>query len=258
MERVIISAPFGNHFKPKGATPTLGTFTLYYRGGLFYRLWRMALTLRYHSQSQSWINKLGLPNPGIGSLPITHDHTKEIISIHGFNGDDWLMLANHLRHFPKEHGPITVELNLSCPNVGHDVIVAEVTRAVVILQHNDVRIIAKLPPIRWMDWVHPLYDMGIRMFHCCNTIPTPGGGMSGKPLKQYSLCAVEDIKDEFGSEVTVIGGGGITCLDDVRDYVKAEADHVALGSMLLNPFNHWGLEKFIQDATALFPREEMK
>jgi len=35
----------------------------------------------------------------------------------------------------------------------------------------------------------------------------------------------------------IIGGGGITHLDDVKDYQSAGATHFAVGSVLFNPFN---------------------
>jgi dihydroorotate dehydrogenase len=65
----------------------------------------------------------------------------------------------------------------------------------------------------------------------------PAGVMSGKPLMQLSLAAIRDFREAFGDSVTLIGGGGITSVDDARTYLSTGADHVALGSMLFNPLN---------------------
>jgi dihydroorotate dehydrogenase len=237
---LVIAAPFGNYLRRPFATSTLGTYTREFRAGWTKRLWRIASTVRYNRRTQTWVNKLGLPNPGIGHLiDGAPDLSTSIVSIHGFTEDDWVALALSLEH----SRPLAVELNLSCPNVTATSINEGVKAAQAVLQVFDQyggegpQIIAKLPPIRWMDYGLALYDNGIQAFHLCNTIPTPGGGLSGKPLKQFSLWAIEEFRDEFGSSVFVIGGGGVTEVSDVLDYKKAGADSVAVGSMLINPFN---------------------
>lgn len=233
MERLIISAPFGSYFSHEGATSTLGTFTLHNRGGLLWRLWRCALTLRYHRHLQAWTNRLGLPNPGIQSLAPGGDYSKRIISVYGFTREEWFLVADSVaRRFP-----LAAELNLSCPNLNHSVFLDDAAVAVDRLLSRNIPVIAKLPPVRPLDFAIPMWGCGVRTFHACNTLPVPAGGMSGKPLKQLSLWAVRTLKDRWGNDATVIGGGGVTCEEDVRDYLSTGADHVAVGSMLLNPFN---------------------
>jgi dihydroorotate dehydrogenase len=244
---LIISAPLGNYLSFAGCTSTLGTFTLRRRGGPFYRLWRCAWTLRYSWRLRGWINKLGLPNPGIDSLA-GRDLSDVIVSVHGLDAGEWAALGAavlSMRRFP-----LGVELNLSCPNVtdGRDAFAAAV-RVASFLVDGGVRVIAKLPPVRWMEPGDPLYDAGVRTFHLCNTIPTAAGGLSGKTLKQYSLWAIECFRQSFGDAVTLIGGGGVTCEQDVLDYRSAGADHVAVASMLLNPFN-WRKVPRLLEATA--------
>lgn len=230
IEKLIIGAPFGNYLKFPGATPTLGTFTLKRRGGMAYRLWRCLRTLRYSRRMQAWINKLGLPNPGIDSVQFG-DYYDKIISVFGFNKNEWDTLASRLSLLNIG----AVELNLSCPNISHSTLAQDVKQATLMLS-TTTEVIAKLPPVRWMELAKPLFDIGVRWFHCCNTIPTPGGGISGKPLKQYSLWATEEIKDRWGTQVKVTSGGGISRVKDIMDYEKAGADHFAVGSLLLNPF----------------------
>ncbi len=252
ISRLIIGCPFGNYFSRPGITSTLGTFTRKPRGGFFWRAWRLAVGLRYSWLAGGWVNNLGLPNPGIVSLCGVHSLTSPapncIVSVHGFDRVEWEQMALILSG---DWAPLTTELNLSCPNVEHKHRVEDdVVPAAKILLKNGVRVIAKLPPVRWFDLAEPLYAAGVRGFHLCNTLPVRGGGLSGKTLKQLSLWAVGEFRRRWGDSVTLIGGGGVTCEQDVRDYLNAGADHVAVGSMLLNPFNWWKLDKLLAVASA--------
>jgi dihydroorotate dehydrogenase len=247
MNRLIVSAPFGNYLSFPGVTSTIGTYTLKHRAGLLRRIWRVISTVRYSRRNQAWVNRLGLPNPGITSVTPEMASGK-ILSIHGFSELEWMSLADTCCQLL----PLAVELNLSCPNVTAASMAdlgRQVRRAVPFLLSREIPVIVKLPPVRWMDLALPLFEHGCRIFHCCNTIPTPAGGMSGKPLKQFSLWAIHDLRVRFHSNIMIIGGGGVTCEQDARDYLDAGADHVAIGSMLLNPFN-WRKVKGILKAAS--------
>lgn len=233
MNRLIVGAPFGNYLRWPGVTSTLGTFTVNRRAGWLGRLWRVLRTVRCWPRVGAWVNKLGLPNPGIDSLRPGH-YSGDIISVHGFDTVEWNRLA--LKLLDSRFRPGAVELNLSCPNVEHSHLVRDVETAVGLIG-GAAKVVAKLPPVRWMELAVPLYSLGVRHFHLCNTIPTPGGGMSGKPLKQFSLWAVRECRQKWGDGVVLVGGGGVTELADVAEYVEAGADHVAVASMLFNPLN---------------------
>ena len=157
-----------------------------------------------------------------------------LVSVLGFNQEEWANLLTFVHtELPNVAG---VELNLSCPNIDHRAIVADVLPSV---SQCPEKIVAKLPPLKWMDIAIPLYERGVRIFHCCNTLWTPAGGLSGEVLKPYSLWAVESLRKQFGASVTLIGGGGVRESADVVRYVQSGADHVAVGSLLLNPLR-WG------------------
>jgi dihydroorotate dehydrogenase len=235
MHRVIIGAPFGNYITRDGITSTKGTFTSKKRAGPIKRTWKVLSTVRYYSRLQIWSNKLELPNPGIDDA----EFNAEILSIHGFDSNDWRYVIT--KAISKR--PLALELNLSCPNVTKTSI-NEAVKAAKYAKENFSEVIAKLSPIRWMDYVTPLMDLGVTKFHLCNTIATPGGGLSGRVLKQYSIWAVDEVKQKYGSSATVIGGGGITSIDDVLDYLKVGADHCSVASMLFNPFNWKKLSVF--------------
>jgi len=230
---IIISAPFGNYLNVDGATRTVGSFTLHPRGGVVWRTWRVAATVRYSWRMQSWRNKLGLPNPGIESWiqhylrqGTIHRNPDTVVSVYGWNAKEWTSLVRQVY----DATPYPVELNLSCPNVDHVFPVEDVAAAVAV---DPTRIIAKLAPLNWMPVAEKLWHMGVRAFHCCNTIWTPGGGLSGAVLRPYSLAAVRDLRHRFGAEITLIGGGGITHPDHVNMYASAGVNSVAVGSVIL-------------------------
>jgi dihydroorotate dehydrogenase len=251
LEKLIIGAPFGNWLRRPGVTSTLGTYTLQRRAGFFKRWWRVLKTVRYYRRPQAWINKLGLPSPGIWSLTQEKAAGNKILSIHGFTPDEWETLASQAGTL----GVQAVELNVSCPNVGSAVseVMAGALAAVRLYSRwhkargGHPLLIVKLPPLRWLDIAARFIDVGVTHFHACNTLPTPGGGLSGKPLKQLSLWAIEEIRrHSFHPHLTLIGGGGITTTQDIDDYLSAGANHVAIASVLLNPFN-WRKIKVFRD-----------
>lgn len=237
MERVIISAPFGNYISQAGCTSTIGTFTLKYRGNFAYRLWRMARTLRYDRMSGGWVNKLGLPNPGIESLPPGHPVSDKIISIHGFDTTEWYELADKVARWFE---PAAVELNVSCPNVT-DSSCSDWTRVFREIKakfkeaENNTPLIVKLPPVNYRVLVDAAIEASIFRFHACNTLPCKRGGMSGPILRQFVTEIIKYIKTELTSPDMIVAGGGIQSVDDARRYIDIGASHVAVGSALLNP-----------------------
>jgi len=244
---LIVAAPFGNYLGGDWATRTLGTFTWHKRppgdpedpvqGG---RIWRIMRTVRYNPFTGGWRNKIGLRNPGIKSLfePLSRipkrDYSQDIISIHGFFDAEWTVLGG----WAGDAKPKAVELNLSCPNVQN---VEEPVTAYAWAHDavdNRASIIVKLPPLghgleQLVDQL-PLDDTDI--LHCCNTIPSLKGGISGKPLKNLALEGVRYLRQKF-PERRIIGGGGIRSLQDAQDMLDAGADHVAVASCLFLPWN---------------------
>jgi dihydroorotate dehydrogenase len=247
IHRLIISAPFGNWLHWPGTTPTLGTFTRHHRGGLLYRLWRCLRTLR--PCRGGWVNRLGLPNPGIDSLPLDY-YDGKIISIHGFNEQEWLSLIKRLPCGVRGW----VEFNLSCPNVGTVDHSGAVNAAEFALAYG-TPVIAKLPPVRWLGLACAMYASGVRTFHCCNTLPVPGGGLSGPALKPYSLTVVRALRQRWGDGITLIAGGGVYGMRDALDYLDAGADHVAIASVLLNPFNWHHVARIRDSLNACYQRD---
>jgi dihydroorotate dehydrogenase len=99
-----------------------------------------------------------------------------------------------------------------------------------------VPVIVKVPPVNYDEMVERAHAAGVRLFHCCNTLPNPGGGMSGKPLKPLSLQCIQELgKRPYFAELAIIGGGGIYEPDDIDDYARLGVRHVAIATKLFNP-----------------------
>jgi dihydroorotate dehydrogenase len=237
MQPLIISAPFGNYVRPRGSTPTLGTFTAQRRRG---RVWRVLATVRYSPRMRAWVNKIGLRNPGIDWLAKRvhlqrEDVSQAIVSIHGFADDDWWLLLDRVA----ELRPLGVELNMSCPNVGEVNWPEALFERAVSACGATSTVIVKLPPVNYRRLAQDALASGVRALHCCNTLPVPAGGVSGKPLKPVSLQCIGDLRERIPQDTVIIGGGGITVPRDIDDYVAAGVQHVAIGTKAFNPRCLW-------------------
>ena len=248
LKPLVISAPFGNYIQPPGATATLGTFTLYRRPG---RLKQIIKTVRYRPRLKAWVNKIGLRNPGIDWLAQKVatgriDPTDKLVSIHGFDDDQWYALLEKITAIK----PMGIELNMSCPNVGEiDWPPDLFARAI----ETNIPVCVKIPPVNYHQMLEQAVDAGMRVFHCCNTLPVPEGGMSGRPLQPVALDCIRDLRSQpYGEQLTLIGGGGVYELSDIDTFIDAGANHVALGTKTMNPLlllSTTSLQPFVQHAT---------
>ncbi|MFA7237460.1 MAG: hypothetical protein WC058_11395 [Phycisphaeraceae bacterium] len=250
LQPLIISAPFGNYIQPAGTTPTLGTFTAAARPG---RVIRILKTVRYYPRLRAWVNQIGLRNPGIDWLIARARSGKinladKLVSIHGFTDSDWYTLLEKTAALK----PLGIELNMSCPNVG------QIDWPQDLFTHAaklPVPGVVKLPPVNYHDLFAQSMQAGLRCYHCCNTLPVPAGGISGKPLKPVALQCIRDIRRlaaDQCDDLFIIGGGGITTPADIDDYRAAGATRFAIGTKVFNPqylFSHAGVQPLIQRAT---------
>jgi dihydroorotate dehydrogenase len=244
-----ISAPFGNYVQPARCTATLGTFTAMARGG---RVWRIVRTVRYYRRLRAWVNRIGLRNPGIDWLGRRVeagriDVSDKLVSIHGLDAAQWRELVDRTAAMR----PLAIELNMSCPNVG------EVNWPADLFGRAagcGVPVVVKLPPVNYRMLFEQSIAAGLDAFHCCNTLPVPGGGLSGKPLLPVALQCIRELKaaeHRIGRKLTIVGGGGITEPADIDAYAEAGADRFAVGTMTMNPkylWTHRALEPLIERA----------
>ena len=225
--KIFISAPFGNYIKPVECVPVTGTFTLHPRGN---RLWSVLKTLRYNRRLGGWVNKLGLPNPGLRAGLERHIRG-EVLSIAETKRGDFQKMNNII---PLNQ---SLEINFSCPNLGKKL---PLDGASIFTKVKSRKwCIAKLSPLTDGDELEFVIEhLGFKQLHFSNTLPLPynKGGLSGATLKPYTLELIELVRERWGDSVTVIAGGGVSDFSGVMEYLLAGANHVSIGSVCFNPF----------------------
>ena len=220
--KFFISAPFGNYIKPKGTIPVTGTFTLNPQGN---RFWAVLKTLRYNTVQQGWVNRLGLPNPGIRE-GLKKEST--VISIAEIEKGDFQKL-NVL--IPENQ---SIELNLSCPNLNKKL---SWESAKCFNSEKREWCIAKLSPLTTPEELKFVVEfLGFTQLHFSNTLPTVQGGLSGPILRGYTTELIDLARSEYGNSVEIIAGGGVSDFGSVTNYLSNGADHVSIGSVCFNPF----------------------
>ena len=230
----LISPPFGSHFAHRSAYSVLGSYTAEPRHGRWRRVVRTVRPVPSDA-GPAWINKIGLRNPGIASLPKAptvpaprHDPFAPgtIVSFAPLEPIDWHKFESYL---DEARSKILVEFNISCPNVDEHPNLPQ-PHQIIRLLANCPDAIFKLPPINHApDTAAHLFDLGTKYVHLSNTIPSSIGGISGAPLRELNLPLVERTA-RMRSDLEVIAGGGIYEPDHVRQYRDAGATRFSLGT----------------------------
>ncbi len=235
--KIFISAPFGNYIKPVECIPVTGTFTLHPRGN---RLWSVLKTLRYNRRLGGWVNKLGLPNPGLRAGLERHIRG-EVLSIAETERGDFQKMNNTI---PLNQ---SLEINFSCPNLKKKLPLDGASIFTKVKSREWC--IAKLSPLTDGDEIEFVIEkLGFKQLHFSGTLPLPynKGGLSGATLKPYTLELIDLVRERWGDSVTVIAGGGVTDFSGVMEYLLAGANHVSIGSVCFNPFK---LRKLLRSLT---------
>jgi len=235
--KIFISAPFGNYIKSKRTISVHGTFTRNPRGN---RLWSVLKSLRYDRRLGGWVNKLGLPNPGLRAGLERHIRG-EVLSIAETKRGDFQKM-NHT--IPLNQ---SLEINFSCPNLKKRLPLDGASIFTKVKSREWC--IAKLSPLTDGDELEFVIEhLGFKQIHLSNTLPLPNGrgGLSGATLKPYTLELIDLVREQWGNRVEIIAGGGVSDFGGVMDYLKAGANHVSLGSVCFNPFK---LRKLIKSLT---------
>ena len=124
-----------------------------------------------------------------------------------------------------------IEINVSCPNVEHSLVCSKIQG---FLGSERKWCSIKLAPTTDMKTIDNYYKQGFRKFHCCNTYPTPNGGLSGQTLIPYVCKLTSHIKTKY-PDTEVISGGGIRYYDTLNIYKIYGADHYSVSTLLFNP-----------------------
>jgi len=237
--KIFISAPFGNYINSEQTISVHGTFTRNPRGN---RLWSVLKSLRYDRRLGGWVNKLGLPNPGLHQgLCNVDNKPSDVLSISEIKRGDFQKMNNII---PLNQ---SLEINFSCPNLGKKL---PLDGAGIFTKVKSREwCIAKLSPLTDGDELEFVIEhLGFKQIHLSNTLPLPNGrgGLSGATLKPYTLELIDLVREQWGNRVEIIAGGGVSDFGGVMDYLKAGANHVSLGSVCFNPFK---LRKLIKSLT---------
>ncbi|MFH1995623.1 MAG: dihydroorotate dehydrogenase [Candidatus Omnitrophota bacterium] len=210
--------------------------------------------------SSGMLNSIGLENKGLrgfleSSLPFLKKLTVPVIvSIAGESAREFAELTRSLDDVRRV---AAVELNLSCPNVGHTTrMMAQDEKAafsVVRAAKQSARrigVIAKLSP-KVTDIGAIAYAAeraGADAVSLINTVPgvaidihskrsrlgMPSGGLSGPAIKPIALEAVREARRAV--DIPIIGVGGIMTAEDAIEFILCGASAVQVGTAsFVNP-----------------------
>jgi dihydroorotate dehydrogenase (NAD+) catalytic subunit len=204
------------------------------------------------------LNSVGLANPGVEQVRQQYlpwlarrlGRAQILVNIVGFTVEEYAEVVSRLDGLA---GITAFELNLSCPNTsaggiefGAD---ADCVRRIVA----ECRARTRLPLVAKLSPVLPdiagmallARDAGADAISAVNTLPgflysdnggarlgQGHGGVSGPVLLPVGLLAVSRVLERTGG-MPVIGVGGVRSAADVRQYLRAGASLVAMGTAAL-------------------------
>lgn len=279
------------HYMPgfdfAGLTPTDKTVTAKARAGNVRPSISQALFpqwARIRPWSGHTINAMGLPNEGVDAAAqsgVWQKMDKPFILSFAAVGetkatrmDEWKEIRDKVAQIKSDcRSPFGAQLNLSCPNTGHDVaqMIGESMGVLEIMAPLNISLVPKYSvasaPISAMMELNQnphcdaLCASNTILFGWCfmcwdnvwGSQVSPlkkygGGGLSGPALKPHVLRWIKALRQK-GFTKPINGGGGIFCCQDVDEYKNAGASSVFLGTVAtLRP---WRVQKIIRHANSL-------
>ena len=199
--------------------------------------------VRIAETDHGMLNAIGLANPGrerflAETLPALRGLGLPIwVSVGGFSARDYGETCARLED-------VTIELNLSCPNVDEaPEAAADIVSA--CRAATDLPLYAKLSPAAWdvAATARAVEAAGADGLSLVNTIrglaldtrlrpvlARATGGYSGPALKPIALAAVHACRQV--TELPIVGMGGVETGRDALELIACGATHVALGTVL--------------------------
>ena len=225
-------------------------------------------TPRIAETPMGMLNAIGLQNKGVDSiieneLPFLANYDVEIMAnVAGACEEDYVEVIKKLNDQPVVKA---YELNISCPNVKHGGIglgtqpelAAHVTRMAkeaatkpvyVKLSPNVTNIveIAKAVEEAGADGIvliNTLMGMRINLKTGKPLLANVTGGLSGPAIKPVAIRMVYQVAQAVN--IPIIGVGGITCAEDVLEFLNAGASAVEVGAQ--NFVDPYVCPKIIED-----------
>jgi dihydroorotate dehydrogenase (NAD+) catalytic subunit len=204
------------------------------------------------------INAIGIENPGIDEFIKTKlpgfkkIGVPLIVSILGHNTDQFVGIVEKLN---SQENIAAIELNLSCPNLGHKTLVAQDPKATEALLKkiksvSKFPVIAKLSPnvsdiseialgaeaggADAVSLINTLTAMAIDIKKRKSRIGNFTGGLSGPAIRPIAVAMVH--KTYQVVKIPIIGMGGIAKAEDALEFIIAGATMVATGTInFVNP-----------------------
>jgi dihydroorotate dehydrogenase (NAD+) catalytic subunit len=204
------------------------------------------------------LNSVGLANPGVERVRQEYlpwlasrlARARVLVNVVGFTIEEYGEVVGRLDGVP---GVTAFELNLSCPNTSAGGIEFGADAACVERIVSTCRVRTRLPLIAKLSPVLPdiggtaltARDAGADAISAVNTFPgllfdkrglarlgQGYGGVSGPALLPIGVLAVSRIVERTDG-MPVIGAGGVRSAADVRQYLRAGASLVAMGTAAL-------------------------
>lgn len=214
--------------------------------------------VRIFETPSGMINAIGIENPGIDAfiaekLPAFKKiGVPLIVSILGHTPEQFVGIIEKLN---SQQGIAAVELNLSCPNLKFQTLVAQDPQATQVLVRKikaicKFPIIAKLSPnvtdiaaialaaqdggADAVSLVNTFNAMAVDVRTQRSRIGNFTGGLSGPAIRPMAVYMVHSVAKTV--QVPVIGMGGIMTADDALEFLIAGATMVAVGTAnFVNP-----------------------
>jgi dihydroorotate dehydrogenase (NAD+) catalytic subunit len=200
--------------------------------------------LRIAETDAGMLNSIGLANPGrekflADNLPQLRELGVPLwVSVGGFAAHEYADTCAQLTD-------VTIELNLSCPNVDEaPESAAEIVAA--CRAATALPLYAKLSPANWdigelaraveaagadgLSLVNTIRGAALDEHTLTPKLGTAVGGYSGPALKPIALAAVFACRR--ATQLPIVGMGGVMTGRDALELVAAGADDVALGTVL--------------------------
>lgn len=214
--------------------------------------------VRIFETPSGMINAIGIENPGIDGFIATKLSSFKkigvplIISILGHNDEQFVEVVDKLNG---QAGIAMIELNLSCPNLGHKTLVAQDPEATYRLVKrlkavSKYPLSAKLSPnvtdiseiaaaaenagADAVSLVNTFTAMAVDIKTRSSRIGNFTGGLSGPAIRPIAVKMVHDVYRRV--KIPIIGMGGIMTANDALEFLIAGASMVAVGTAnFVNP-----------------------
>lgn len=204
------------------------------------------------------LNAIGIENPGVDGFietkfpPLQKIGIPLIISILGHTDKEFITLT---KKFNDVRGVSALELNLSCPNLGKKVLVAQDPQATsrvvkAVKKASQYPIIAKLAPnvtditviakaaedagADGLSLINTFSGMVIDVQKRTSVLGNVTGGLSGPAIRPMAVDMVYKTAQKV--KIPIIAMGGIMTAEDALQYIIAGATMIAVGTAnFINP-----------------------